>query len=375
MSPLKNGRTLKMSLPTREITTDASLTGWGAQMEQQSIQGLCSDTDKLNHINYLELKTVLFALQHWKHQLRNQVVSLQLDNTTAVSYLLKEGGHSIQIATLPSGGNIDVSRSTGHIGTTKLPTRSNESSGRGSVAIEEGRQMDACPGGSTEDFLDLRPTSSRSICVRKKQAATLLLLNRSERPPLPGDGRSSPELGFSEQVAIRIPSPQIDSIGDRENSSSQATDDNDNTMVAEGSMATRIDRIIGLIVLPVTGVAGHDIELNDQQRPVRLPQVEHDGMAHLRSSLRDGGVEPAVAGFIQNEWKPSTRVQYAAIWRQWTAWCSREGLDAVTPSAVNLLHFLWYLYNDRHLAWRAWVHRSAVATLLQPYAPETISEV
>ena len=51
----------------------------------------------------------------------------------------KGGGHSIQIATLPSGGNIDVSRSTGHIGTTKLPTRSNESSGRCSVAIEEGR--------------------------------------------------------------------------------------------------------------------------------------------------------------------------------------------------------------------------------------------
>ena len=132
-------------------------------------------------------------------------------------------------------------------------------------------------------------------------------------------------MGFSEQVAIRIPSPQIDSISDRENSSSQVTDDIDNTMEAEGYMATRIDTIIGLIVLSVTGVAGHDIELNVQQRPVRLPQVEHDGMAHLSSSLLDGGVEPAVAGFIQNEWKPSIRVQYAAIWRQWTAWCSREG--------------------------------------------------
>ena len=42
---------------------------------------------------------------------------------------------------------------------------------------------------------------------------------------------------------------------------------------------------------------------------------------------------------------------------------------------MNLLHYLWYLYSERKLSWRTiGVHRSAVATLLQPYAPETISE-
>ena len=92
MSPIRNGRTLKMSLATYVITTDASLTGWGAQMGQQSIHGRWTDTDRLNHINYLELKTVLFALQQWKNQLKNQTVLLQLDNTTAVANLLKEGG-------------------------------------------------------------------------------------------------------------------------------------------------------------------------------------------------------------------------------------------------------------------------------------------
>ena len=60
---------------------------------------------------------------------------------------------------------------------------------------------------------------------------------------------------------------------------------------------------------------------------------------------------------------------------EWTAWCGRKSLDAVTPSAVNLLHYLWYLYNERQSAWRTLgVHRSAVATLSQPYAPEMIGE-
>ena len=72
MSPPENGRTLNVTMPTHVITTDASLSGWGAQMGQQSIQGLWSEPEKLNHINYLELKTVLIALQHWKNQLRNQ---------------------------------------------------------------------------------------------------------------------------------------------------------------------------------------------------------------------------------------------------------------------------------------------------------------
>ena len=91
-SLLSNGRSLQMNLPTQVISTDAFLTGWGAQINQMSIKGLWTDTDKLNHINYLELKTVLFVLQHWLPHLRHQSVSLKLDNTTAVAYLLKEGG-------------------------------------------------------------------------------------------------------------------------------------------------------------------------------------------------------------------------------------------------------------------------------------------
>ena len=52
-------------------------------------------------------------------------------------------------------------------------------------------------------------------------------------------------------------------------------------------MAPGIDQIIGPITALVPGIAGHDPELDDQQGVERLPQVEHDGMAHLSSSLRE----------------------------------------------------------------------------------------
>ena len=135
---------------------------------------------------------------------------------------------------------------------------------------------------------------------------------------------------FQSRLLYAFPSPQLDPTSSGASSPYQVSDDTDNALVAEGAIATGIDQIIGPIAAPVTGIAGHDPELDDQHGVERL-QVEHDGMAHLSSSLRDGGVEPEVAGFIQNAWKPSTKVQYAAVWRQWTAWCGRKGIKGTGP--------------------------------------------
>ena len=82
-------------------------------------------------------------------------------------------------------------------------------------------------------------------------------------------------------------------------------------------MAIRTDQVIGPITLPTTGVIEHDSEPDNQQGVDRLPQVARI-MVLLISARpsRDDGVEPALAGFIQNAWKPSTRTQYAAVWKQ-----------------------------------------------------------
>ena len=56
------------------------------------VDGFWSREDQTYHINFLELKTVYYAVCHWKVEMSNQIVALQLDNTTAVAYLLKEGG-------------------------------------------------------------------------------------------------------------------------------------------------------------------------------------------------------------------------------------------------------------------------------------------
>ena len=71
--------------PDIVITTDASLTGWGAVYENQSTGGLWSVGEKTNNINALELLTVFSGLKCYAKTATNIHIRIMTDNTTAVS--------------------------------------------------------------------------------------------------------------------------------------------------------------------------------------------------------------------------------------------------------------------------------------------------
>ena len=74
------------------IFTDASMQGWGAHMGDSQISGTWTHTDRKLHINCLELKAVIHALQHWAQVLQGHQVMIATDNSTVVSYINKQGG-------------------------------------------------------------------------------------------------------------------------------------------------------------------------------------------------------------------------------------------------------------------------------------------
>ncbi len=71
------------------VFTDASSKGWGVGCDQASWKGTWK---RENHINWLELRTVLIALQLLQFSIKGKVVLFMEDNTSAVSYLMKQGG-------------------------------------------------------------------------------------------------------------------------------------------------------------------------------------------------------------------------------------------------------------------------------------------
>lgn len=74
------------------IFSDASLTGWGISCGNSKTHGLWSQTEKLHHINYLELLSAFFGLRCFAKNLKNCNILLRIDNTTAISYINRMGG-------------------------------------------------------------------------------------------------------------------------------------------------------------------------------------------------------------------------------------------------------------------------------------------
>ena len=74
-----------------QVFTDASFVGWGAHLDDKTARGSWFVPESNLHINFLEPKAVLLALQRFQDICSNQVVLIATDNTTVVSYINKQG--------------------------------------------------------------------------------------------------------------------------------------------------------------------------------------------------------------------------------------------------------------------------------------------
>ena len=89
VSSLKNP--IRHSKYHLEIYSDASLTGWGAYCEGESVFGHWKDEESVQSINYLELLAAYFGLKCFANKMSNAQILLHIDNTTAISYINRMG--------------------------------------------------------------------------------------------------------------------------------------------------------------------------------------------------------------------------------------------------------------------------------------------
>ena len=96
-----NGRPIVQPTADLVITSDASMTGWGATYQSMSTGGSWTRQERMCHINLLELKAVFIALQIFAaHHSNCHILSL-VDNTTAIAYINHKGGtHSRAMSNL-----------------------------------------------------------------------------------------------------------------------------------------------------------------------------------------------------------------------------------------------------------------------------------
>ena len=88
---------LPLAVKETEVTlfTDASSSGWGAQLGSRSTWGQWSASRRSWHINALEMQAVINAVRDFLLHLRSRVVRLMRYNAVTVAYIKNEGGHEI----------------------------------------------------------------------------------------------------------------------------------------------------------------------------------------------------------------------------------------------------------------------------------------
>ena len=74
------------------LTTDASKSGWGATDQERSTGGMWTQDERKAHINCLEMKAALLALQTFVSTRQNIHILLLIDNSSAIAYINHKGG-------------------------------------------------------------------------------------------------------------------------------------------------------------------------------------------------------------------------------------------------------------------------------------------
>lgn len=89
---LQKGVSMGTVFRRQMLTTDASLTGWGAVFEGRPACGVWTGETLAWHINCLELRAVFLALRHFLPFLKGHHVIVRTDNMAVVSHVNRQGG-------------------------------------------------------------------------------------------------------------------------------------------------------------------------------------------------------------------------------------------------------------------------------------------
>ena len=89
---LTRGKTLGPVLRRQVVSTDASLTGWGAVHEGVGVSGRWHGPWLTQHINLLELRAIYLALLHFRSVLRNRHVLVRTDSMVAAATPCQQAG-------------------------------------------------------------------------------------------------------------------------------------------------------------------------------------------------------------------------------------------------------------------------------------------
>ena len=361
---------LPLAARETEVTlfTDASSSGWGAQLGSHSTQGQWSASQRLCHINVLEMQAVIYAVRDFLPHLRYCVVRLMCDNAVTVAYIKNEGGtrsHTMMQMTirllkwcdskaitlvpvhLPGVSNIQAD-SLSRVGQT-LTTE-------WTMAMESLRPGFAKWG---EPKIDMFATFANRRLVKFVS-------------PYP-DPRVewTDALGQGEGPLVRLPAIQDGPASSAEDRSITRTAGDTDRSTATGSiMVSRADgpnqRRPGS---PVRGRSRpadtRRVHGRGRDRNSSLPAVKSSRVETLRAILRAKGHSREAANMMSRCLRESSQQVYESHWSRFVAFCRTKRWQVFQVRSHHFSTYMVHLFRDDLLPSTIISHRTSVASVLR----------
>ncbi|XP_071819301.1 uncharacterized protein [Apostichopus japonicus] len=147
-------------LPMTSITTDASLSGWGAHWSNRTAWGTWSQTETSLHINILEMMAVKRALEAFNDHVQGTITTIFTDNTTVVAYINRQGGTRSERLCRLAWEVITAAEDSGTI------LRASHIAGKLNNGIEDKNSLDAIKQIRILFFLWLSPRDGQKCLVK-----------------------------------------------------------------------------------------------------------------------------------------------------------------------------------------------------------------
>ena len=340
---------LPLAARETEVTlfTDASSSGWGAQLGSHSTQGQWSASQRLCHINVLEMQAVIYAVRDFLPLLRYRVVRLMCDNAVTVAYIKNKGGtrsHTLMQMTirllkwcdskvitlvpvhLPGVRNIQAD-SLSRVGQT-LTTE-------WTMAME-----------STTSVCQVGRTTDRYVCDIRQQTTRQVRFAISG--PQGGVDRCHVHaLGQGEGPLVCLPAIQDGSASSAEDRSITRTAGDTDRSTATGSiMVSRADepnpRRPGPLVRGRSRPAHtRRVHGRGRDRNSSLPAVKSSRVETLRAILRAKGHSREAANMMSRCLRESSQQVYKSHWSRFVAFCRTKKWQVFQVRLVIISVPIW----------------------------------
>ncbi len=277
------GPTLGPCCRRKMLTTDASLTGWGAVLDGRPAQGIWRGHLLDWHINCLEMMALFLALKYFLQQLRGYHFLVRVDNTAVVSYINHQGG----------------------LRSCRLNRPAQQ------VLLQ-----------AQDKFLSIR-----AIYIPGHMNVGADWLSRQAVKH--GEWKLHPEIAARNSFRESWPR-SVNGVSPLTVSALLA----DQNMILRSNIPPR-RLTVGGPGQERSPISGTGDSISSQARALEPPCLAPEG-----DQLRDAGLSPDIVETILSARAPSTRRSYAFKWHIFENWCMAHHVDPVHCQVVSVLEFL-----------------------------------